>query len=86
MADQTPEKSRPETPGWTRSSPDWRRRWPTRRPGRAAEAEIEPQSASESARSGSPRGKGRVESAEIAPEAPEVRAENRSDPSPDLRP
>ena len=47
---------------------------------KTAEAEIEPQSGPESARSDSPRGKGRVESAENAQEAPEVPAEKRSDP------
>ena len=47
---------------------------------RAAEAEIEPQSGPESASSDSPRGRGRVESAGDAPEAPKVRAEKRLDP------
>ena len=47
---------------------------------KTAEAEIEPQSGPESARSDSPGGKGRVESAENAQEAPGVPAEKRSDP------
>ena len=47
---------------------------------KAAEAAIEPQSGPESGRSDSSRGKGRVESAENAPEAPGVRPVKRPDP------
>ena len=46
----------------------------------AAGAEIEPQRGPERARSDSPRGGGRVEAVENAPEPPEVRPERRVDP------